>query len=121
MDATKEEQGAGTYIFIALCCVFVAAVLGCTYEVLRSAREDKKRRRARAGSTSSQRWQPPYNDSVIGTTGVKSVGFKSVSDDDKRPNGTHTKPLSKDYKPLLSTDLKADIVNDKKVHMKGTS
>lgn len=118
MDATKEEQGAGTYIFIALCCVFVVAVLGCTYEVLRSAREDKKRKRARSGSTASQRWQPPYNDSVIGTTGVKSVGFKSVNDDDKRPNGIHAKQISKDYKPLLSTDLKAEI-NDKKVHIKG--
>ncbi|XP_051168302.1 axotactin isoform X3 [Leptopilina boulardi] len=117
LDATKEEQGAGTYIFIALCCVFVVAVLGCTYEVLRSAREDKKRKRARSGSTASQRWQPPYNDSVIGTTGVKSVGFKSVNDDDKRPNGIHAKQISKDYKPLLSTDLKAEI-NDKKVHIK---
>ena len=104
-----------------MCCVFVAAVLGCVYEVLRSARKDKKRRRARSDSTASQRWQPPYNDSVMGVTGVKSVAFKTVTDDDKRPNGTHAKPLSKEDKPLLNSDSKTDMVNDKKVHMKGTS
>ena len=97
----------------------MAAVLGCVYEVLRSARKDKKRKRARSGSTASQRWQPPYNDSVMGSTGVKSVGFKPVTDDDKRPNGTH-KPVSKDYKPVPNSESKADIVNDKKGHAKGT-
>jgi len=123
--ATQEEQGAGTYIFIALCCVFVAAVIGCIYEVWRSARKDRRRRRNAATGTAatatsgSQRWQPQqYTDSLVATSGVKTVGFKNVIDDDKRPNGTHVK-LAKDYKPLPNAEPK-DLINDKKVHIKGT-
>ncbi|XP_043284971.1 uncharacterized protein axo isoform X2 [Venturia canescens] len=122
-DETKEEQGAGTYIFIALCCIFVAAVVGCTYEVLRSAGRDRKRRRAAAsaangsgggggGSPSgTQRWQQPLTPS--GAT--KSVGFKTNVENDKRPNGTHAKSIPKDYKPVPNSEHKNDPVNDKKV------
>lgn len=125
-SATQEEQGAGTYIFIALCCVFVAAVTGCIYEVWRSARKDRQRRhRAASGAAAtaasgSQRWQPPqYTESLVTTTSVKAVGFKNVMDDDKRPNGTHVKaPGAKEYKPLPNTEPK-DLINDKKVHIKG--
>lgn len=126
--ATQEEQGAGTYIFIALCCVFVTAVIGCIYEVWRSARKDRQRRRnAAAGATAtaasasgSQRWQPQqYTDSLVTAAGVKTVGFKNVMDDDKRPNGTHVKvPSTKEYKPLPNAEPK-DLINDKKVHIKG--
>ncbi|XP_020291708.1 uncharacterized protein LOC109858643 isoform X3 [Pseudomyrmex gracilis] len=124
-DATQEEQGAGTYIFIALCCIFVAAVVGCIYEVWRSARKDRQRRRNAASgamatsavASGSQRWQSQqYTESLVSTTGVKTVGFKM--DDDKRPNGTHVKvPSTKEYKPLPNTEPK-DLINDKKVHIK---
>ncbi|XP_012223178.1 axotactin isoform X2 [Linepithema humile] len=124
--ATQEEQGAGTYIFIALCCVFVAAVIGCIYEVWRSARKDRQRRRSAASAASttaavasgSQRWQSQqYTESLVTGSNVKTVGFKNV-DDDKRPNGTHVKvPSAKEYKPLPNTDPK-DLINDKKVHIK---
>ncbi|XP_034947627.1 uncharacterized protein axo isoform X2 [Chelonus insularis] len=125
-DETKEEQGATTYIFIALCCIFVSAVIGCAYEVIRSARRDRKRRRARAaaavsGSGSpggSQRWQPAYSDSVVGPSGAKTVGFKTVIEDEKKPNGTHAKGVTKEYKPLPNSELKKDLVNDKKVNIK---
>lgn len=125
--ATQEEQGAGTYIFIALCCVFVAAVVGCIYEVWRSARKDRQRRRDAASgavattASGSQRWQPQqYTESLVTATGVKTIGFKNVIDDDKRPNGTHVKvPNAKEYKPLPNTEPK-DLMNDKKVHIKGT-
>ena len=126
-DEAQEEQGAGTYIFIALCCIFVIAVLGCSYEVLRSARRDRKRRRAGAsganggsatGSPSaSQRWQTPYTESAPPSTGVKSVGFKAIVVDEKRPNGTHAKPIPKDYKPVSNTEV--DLINGKKVLGKG--
>ncbi|XP_014478319.1 PREDICTED: uncharacterized protein LOC106746323 isoform X4 [Dinoponera quadriceps] len=125
--ATQEEQGAGTYIFIALCCVFVAAVIGCIYEVWRSARKDRQRRRTAVSGTPpttavasvSQRWQPQYTDSLVAAPGVKTVGFKNVMDDDKRPNGTHVKvPSAKEYKPLPNTDQPKDLMNDKKVHIK---
>ncbi|XP_018305268.1 uncharacterized protein axo isoform X3 [Mycetomoellerius zeteki] len=121
--ATQEEQGAGTYIFIALCCVFVIAVVGCIYEVCRSTRKDRQRRRAAAsGATTgsgSQRWQSQqYTDSLVTATGVKAIGFKNVIDDDKRPNGTHVKVSNaKEYKPLPNTEPK-DLMNDKKVHIK---
>lgn len=128
-DATQEEQGAGTYIFIALCCVFVAAVIGCIYEVWRSARKDRQRRRDAASgavattASGSQRWQTqPYTESLVTATGVqtKTIGFKNVMDDDKRPNGTHVKvPNAKEYKPLPNSEPK-DLMNDKKVHTKGT-
>lgn len=126
-DATQEEQGAGTYIFIALSCVFVTAVIGCIYEVWRSARKDRQRRRAAAGTpptsavaSGSQRWQPQYTESLVAGPGVKTVGFKNVMDDDKRPNGTHVKvPSAKEYKPLPNAEPK-DLMNDKKVHIKGT-
>jgi hypothetical protein len=50
---------------------------------------------------------------------VKTVGFKNVIDDDKRPNGTHVKLASaKDYKSLPNAEPK-DLINDKKVHIKG--
>jgi len=127
--ATQEEQGAGTYIFIALCCVFVAAVIGCIYEVWRSARKDRQRRRSAASATpataavasGSQRWQPQqYTESLVTGPNVKTVGFKNVTDDDKRPNGTHMKvPSAKEYKPLPNAEPK-DLTNDKKVHIKGT-
>ncbi|KAL6432320.1 hypothetical protein ACFW04_006749 [Cataglyphis niger] len=125
-SATQEEQGAGTYIFIALCCVFVAAVIGCIYEVWRSARKDRQRRRRAASGTAatvaasgSQRWQPQqYTESLVTATGVKAIGFKNVIDDDKRPNGTHMKvPGAKEYKPLPNAEPK-DLINDKKVHIK---
>ncbi|XP_071631062.1 axotactin isoform X1 [Temnothorax longispinosus] len=122
-NATQEEQGAGTYIFIALCCVFVAAVLGCIYEVWRSARKDRQRRRdAASGAASpsgSQRWQSQqYTEPLVTPSGVKAVGFKNVMDDDKRPNGTHAKvPNAKEYKPLPNAEPK-DLMNDKKVHIK---
>lgn len=124
-DTTQEEQGAGTYIFIALCCVFVTAVIGCIYEVWRSARKDRRRRGASGAAaaptvpaSSSQRWQSQqYTEPLAG--GVKTVGFKNVNEDEKRPNGTHMKPPSKDYKPLPNAELK-DLINDKKVHIKGT-
>lgn len=128
--ATQEEQGAGTYIFIALCCVFVAAVLGCIYEVWRSARKDRQRRRnaASSGTTPNaattvaagpQRWQsPPYTEPLVAAAGVKTVGFKSVMEDDKRPNGTHVKVPGKEYKPLPNMESK-ELMNDKKVHIKG--
>lgn len=123
-DATQEEQGAGTYIFIALCCVFVTAVIGCIYEVWRSARKDRRSRRASVVSgtstvatSSSQRWQSPqYTDSIA--TGVKTVGFKNVTEDEKRPNGTHMKPTVKEYKPVPNVESK-DLINDKRVHIKG--
>ncbi|XP_063977101.1 axotactin isoform X2 [Diachasmimorpha longicaudata] len=91
-DETEEEQGAGMYIFIGLCCIFVAAVLACSYEVWRSARRDRKRkRRARAAAMAgggspggSQRWQATEGNSV-----GKTVGFKAVIEEEKRPNGTH--------------------------------
>ncbi|KMR03921.1 contactin-associated 2 [Lasius niger] len=123
-SATQEEQGAGTYIFIALCCVFVAAVIGCIYEVWRSARKDRQRRRraasgaaATVAASGSQRWQPQqYTESLVTAPGVKTIGFKM--DDDKRPNGTHVKvPGAKEYKPLPNTEPK-DLMNDKKVHIK---
>ncbi|XP_078037835.1 axotactin isoform X3 [Augochlora pura] len=122
-DATQEEQGAGTYIFIVLCCVFVTAVVGCIYEVWRSARKDRRRRRASVVSatstvpaSSSQRWQSPQYTDTIGA-GVKTVGFKTVTEDEKRPNGTHIKPPSKEYKPLPNAESK-DLINDKRVHIK---
>jgi len=123
--ATQEEQGAGTYIFIVLCCVFVIAVIGCIYEVCRSTRKDRQRKRAAASGAAtgsgSQRWQSQqYTDSLVSATGVKAVGFKNVMDDDKRPNGTHVKVSNaKEYKPLPNTEPK-DLMNDKKVHIKGT-
>ncbi|XP_054010522.1 axotactin isoform X1 [Hylaeus anthracinus] len=122
-DATQEEQGAGTYIFIGLCCVFVTAVIGCIYEVWRSARKDRRNSRrasvvsgtSTAATSSSQRWQSPqYAESV--TTGVKTVGFKNVNEDEMRPNGTHMKP-TKEYKPVPNAESK-DSVNDKRVHIK---
>ncbi|XP_011690893.1 PREDICTED: uncharacterized protein LOC105451879 isoform X4 [Wasmannia auropunctata] len=123
-DATQEEQGAGTYIFIALCCVFVAAVLGCIYEVWRSARKDRQRRRDEASeavattASDPHRWQPQYTESLVTASGVKTVGFKNVMDDDKRPNGTHVKVSNaKEYKSLPNTEPK-DLMNDKKVHIK---
>ncbi|KAI4504069.1 hypothetical protein M0802_000540 [Mischocyttarus mexicanus] len=123
-DATKEEQGAGTYVFIALVCLFVGAVIGCIYEVWRSARKDRRRRRSAAAAASkspspsgSQRWQPQqYTDSLVTTTGIKTIGFK-ITDDEKRPNGTHVKATSKEYKPLPNTEPK-ELMNDKKVHIK---
>ncbi|KAK2576796.1 hypothetical protein KPH14_005433 [Odynerus spinipes] len=123
-DATQEEQGAGTYIFIALCCVFVGAVIGCIYEVWRSARKDRRRRRNAAATggkspspSGSQRWQPQqYTDSLVTTTGIKTIGFK-ITEDDKRPNGTHMKTTAKEYKPLPNTEPK-ELMNDKKVHIK---
>lgn len=123
-DATQEEQGAGTYIFIALCCVFVTAVIGCIYEVWRSARKDRRRRRAgsvTAATTVSapgtQRWQSQqYTDQLAGN--VKTVGFMTVTEEEKRPNGTHVKPAAKEYKPLANAESK-DLVNDKRVHIKG--
>ncbi|CAD6222700.1 GSCOCG00001098001-RA-CDS, partial [Cotesia congregata] len=125
-DETKEEQGAGTYIFIVLVCVFVFAVLGCIYEVIRSARRDRKRRRARAsaavsGSGSpggSKRWQPTYANSVVGPSGVKTVGFKTITEDEKRPNGTHNKISVKEYKSVPNSESKNDVSNDKKVFIK---
>ncbi|XP_074101561.1 axotactin isoform X2 [Cotesia typhae] len=125
-DETKEEQGAGTYIFIILVCVFVFAVLGCIYEVIRSARRDQKRRRARAsaavsGSGSpggSKRWQPTYANSVVGPSGVKTVGFKTIIEDEKRPNGTHNKISVKEYKSVPNSESKNDVSNDKKVFIK---
>lgn len=120
-NATQEEQGAGTYIFIALCCVFVTAVIGCIYEVWRSARKDRRRRRASVASTvpapGSQRWQSQqYTDPLTG--GVKTVGFKNVAEDEKRPNGTHMKAAVKEYKPLANAETK-DLINDKRVHIIG--
>ncbi|XP_015175861.1 PREDICTED: neurexin-2 isoform X5 [Polistes dominula] len=123
-DATKEEQGAGTYVFIALVCLFVAAVIGCIYEVWRSARKDRRRRRSAAAVASktpspsgSQRWQPQqYTDSLVTTTGIKTIGFK-ITDDEKRPNGTHIKATAKEYKPIPNTEPK-ELMNDKKVHIK---
>ncbi|XP_043670095.1 neurexin-4 isoform X1 [Vespula pensylvanica] len=123
-DATQEEQDAGTYIFIALCCLFVGAVIGCIYEVWRSARKDRRRRRSAAAAASkspspsgSQRWQPQqYTDSLVTTTGIKTIGFK-ITDDEKRPNGTHMKATAKEYKPLPNTEPK-ELMNDKKVHIK---
>lgn len=124
-NATQEEQGAGTYIFIALCCVFVTAVIGCIYEVWRSARKDRRRRRASGVSVAStvpapgsQRWQTQqYTDPLTG--GVKTVGFKNVAEDEKRPNGTHVKPPPvKEYKPLANSESK-DLINDKRVHIIG--
>ncbi|XP_014610839.1 PREDICTED: neurexin-2 isoform X1 [Polistes canadensis] len=123
-DATKEEQGAGTYVFIALVCLFVAAVIGCIYEVWRSARKDRRRRRSAAAAASkspspsgSQRWQPQqYTDSLVTTTGIKTIGFK-ITDDEKRPNGTHVKATAKEYKPIPNTEPK-ELMNDKKVHIK---
>ncbi|XP_068984202.1 axotactin isoform X5 [Bombus flavifrons] len=121
-DATQEEQGAGTYIFIALCCVFVTAVIGCIYEVWRSARKDRRRRREAGiagspvlSSSGSQRWQSQqYTDQLAGA--VKTVGFKNVTEDEKRPNGTH-KSAAKEYKPLANAESK-DLINDKRVHIK---
>ncbi|XP_061934180.1 axotactin isoform X2 [Apis cerana] len=118
-NATQEEQGAGTYIFIALCCVFVTAVIGCIYEVWRSARKDRRRRRASVASTvpapGSQRWQSQqYTDPLTG--GVKTVGFKNVAEDEKRPNGTHMKAAVKEYKPLANAESK-ELINDKRVHI----
>lgn len=120
-NATQEEQGAGTYIFIALCCVFVTAVIGCIYEVWRSARKDRRRRRASVASTvpapGSQRWQSQqYTDPLTG--GVKTVGFKNVAEDEKRPNGTHMKAAVKEYKPLANAESK-ELINDKRVHIIG--
>ncbi|KAK0082695.1 hypothetical protein PV325_009995 [Microctonus aethiopoides] len=126
-DETETEQGAGTYIFIVLCCIFISAVIGWAYEVFRSARRDRKRRRARASAAvsgggspgGSQRWQPAYSDSVVPSSTVKTVGFKSVIEDEKRPNGTHNaKGLQKDYKPGTNSEPKNDLMNDKKVHIK---
>lgn len=96
--------------------------MGCIYEVWRSARKDRRRRRSAAAGTAasgSQRWQPQqYTESLVATAGVKTVGFKNVMDDDKRPNGTHVKvPGAKEYKPLPNTED----LNDKKVHIKGIS
>lgn len=123
-DATQEEQGAGTYIFIALCCVFVTAVIGCIYEVWRSARKDRRRRRASSvtgasavPSSSSQRWQSQQYTEPL-AAGVKTVGFKSVTEDEKRPNGTHMKAQSKEYKSLPNAETK-DLINDKRVNIKG--
>lgn len=105
----------------------MAAVIGCIYEVWRSARKDRQRRRraasgaaATVATSGSQRWQPQqYTESLVTATGVKTIGFKNVIDDDKRPNGTHVKvPGAKEYKPLPNAEPK-DLINDKKVHIKG--
>lgn len=92
----------------------------------RSARKDRQRRRSAASgamatsavASGSQRWQSQqYTESLVSATGVKTVGFKM--DDDKRPNGTHVKvPSTKEYKALPNTEPK-DLINDKKVHIKG--
>lgn len=98
----------------------MAAVLGCSYEVWRSARKDRKRRkqqqqRSRSGSAGSQRWTG-YGPEPAG----KSVGFKVDGEADKRPNGTHKGPANaKDYKPLASSEAMADALNDKKSLVKG--
>lgn len=113
-DAKEEEQGAKTYIFIGLCCVFLLAVLCCVVEVIRSSRKEKRMRRTtRSGSTTSgsQRWQTPYGESKITTGSIKSVGFKNV-EDDKRPNGTH-KNLGKEYKQVPNTEPKGNSVTNK--------
>ncbi|XP_023314023.1 uncharacterized protein LOC106648034 isoform X2 [Trichogramma pretiosum] len=117
-DNTQEEQGAGTYIFFALVCVFVLVVLGCSWEVWRSARKARRRRkqqqRSRSGSSgsASQRWPAAaYNSDVAPLTpsGGKSVGFKNVvvesSVDRKQPNGTHKSTINTtEYKPLPNSD-----------------
>lgn len=100
-------------------------MIGCIYEVWRSARKDRRRRRSAAAAASkspspsgSQRWQPQqYTDSLVTTTGIKTIGFK-ITDDEKRPNGTHMKATAKEYKPLPNTEPK-ELMNDKKVHIKG--
>lgn len=109
--------------------MLVTVVVGCIYQVWRSARKDRQRRRNAAAGTAptaavasgSQRWQPQqYTDSLVAAAGVKTIGFKNVMEDDKRPNGTHAKgPSAKEYKPLPNTEPK-DLMNDKKVHIKGT-
>ncbi|XP_048515012.1 uncharacterized protein LOC105689244 isoform X2 [Athalia rosae] len=120
-DSTQEEQGAGTYIFIALCVILVAAVMGCIYEVWRSARKDRQRRsRDREEiATNPQRWQgAPYADSVIASApSVKSVGFKT-DEDDKKSNGTLAKSATKDYKTVPTAETKIDLLIDKKTHIK---
>lgn len=86
--------------------------------MLRSAKNDRKRKRSRSGSmTGSQKWQPGFNDSVVGSAGAKTVGFKNV-DDDKRPNG-HAKNLSKEYKLVPNAEPKTDMVSDKRISVKG--
>ncbi|XP_066589237.1 axotactin isoform X2 [Prorops nasuta] len=110
-DATQEEQGVMTYIFIGLCCVFVSAVVGCTYEVWRSARKDRRRRRGLSSSgagssgTPAARWQQ---------TSGKGTTFK-VGEDEARTNGTHAR--AKEYKPLLNSDSK-ELINEKRVRTK---
>ncbi|XP_023288585.1 uncharacterized protein LOC105702087 isoform X3 [Orussus abietinus] len=133
-DATEEEQGAGTYIFVGLCCVFVGAILGCVYEVWRSSRKE-------TSSSSSQRWQstggfeeaPP----PTGQTPLKSVAFKGVVavapasptsptsatlEEDKRPNGTALpQPLKipgKDYKSGVELGKSSELPLEKRVHLK---
>lgn len=129
LDLAEEEQGAGTYIFIALCVILVAAVLGCIYEVWRSARKDRRRRAAEAEpevvATNPQRWQTtPYNDNVVAanTPTVRTVGFKTaIDDDDKKSNGTHAKLMNKEYKAIPNTEQTKpnELLIDKKNHIKG--
>ncbi|KAJ8683559.1 hypothetical protein QAD02_019351 [Eretmocerus hayati] len=127
LDTTEEEQGVLTYVFFVLVCIFVTAILCCSWEVLRTARQDRKRRklkkqqqaRARSGSSSSagggsQRWAgygtaTSRSSESAPLSGTKSVGFKDVPSDEAAPkrqlNGSAgIKPNAKDYKPLPNTE-----------------
>ncbi|XP_068991293.1 axotactin isoform X2 [Neodiprion pinetum] len=126
-DETKKEQGAGTYVFIALCIILAAAVMGCIYGVCRSAHKDRQNRARDAediATNSQSRWQGDSYDvpAVPPTsTAVKTVGFKTVeTEDEKKLNGTHhAKPLAtKDYKTIPNVDTKIDLLHDKKTHFK---
>jgi hypothetical protein len=123
-DATQEEQGAGTYVFIVLVCL-ASAVLGCSCHLWCRSRRDRKRQkqqqRSRSGSSTSgsQRW-PGYGPELAGP--AKSVGFKGVEgSEDKRPNGTKAAagPNSKEYKPVANSEAKVEQFYEKRSLGKG--
>ncbi|XP_011501704.1 PREDICTED: uncharacterized protein LOC105365286 [Ceratosolen solmsi marchali] len=128
-DATQEEQGAGTYIFIVLVCL-AFAVVGCLGHLWCRSRKDRKRQkqqqRSRSGSSTSnsQRW-PGYGPDLTGPAPLgstpKTVGFKNVDGtEEKRPNGTHASKVtlagsnSKEYKPVANSEPKMDQLYDRR-------
>lgn len=102
-------------------------MIGCIYEVWRSARKDRERRARNseeeevAVAPNPQRWQgPPYNETaVVASSAVKTVGFKPLDEEEKKLNGTHAKSSTKDYKTVPILEPKSDLLLEKKIHIKG--
>ncbi|KAL6267300.1 hypothetical protein P5V15_000375 [Pogonomyrmex californicus] len=115
----QEQQGIGMYIFIVLCCIFVAAaIIGYVYKIWRSQKNRQRRRDAASRTVmsiafDSQRRHPQqYMESSLTTIDVKAIGLKNVMDIDKKSNGIYV-PNAKEYKPLSNMETK-DLINNKK-------